>query len=611
MKPVPIKKIVLILLCTSLVCNAGNYLISSGGVDLSSKIYLLEDTRGEYVTLDDVTTPEVSDRFKMSLQEVANPGFTASDYWIRFDVDADKKRRERWYVEIAFGAYGHIDLYFVARDDGRVARKSGGDLNKHRSEVSSPHYLFSIPDSMSGKITVYGRLSSLVGQATFPVFLRSESDLIGSQQITGFWWGGYYGILFAILIYHVLLAVFTRDRRYLLLSLYLLSYLFYDFSRGFFVGTRFIWEGSEWWTRNAVVLFLPVTLALFFSFYSYVLDFYKTVTNFRYMWLAVMAICFAAMMACFFRKPDWSVNGILSVLGTFILTATMALAVWGWKRGHRAAIFYFCAVVIGSLGVWLHTLNRQGALSQESSFLYYILNITSVFELILLGIGLAETIRKSKMEKRRLVAEKEHEIMAAEIRTLLNERGRIGEELHTNIGSTLLNFRQLLQSDRSGGGYDRLQFTEKMLTTIYNEIRNASHNMMMHDFEEKGLNASLRNLCIRLSAPGLTRFYYLPSGHEGDLTMKKQLYVFLVCTELTNNIIKHARATEASIRLEKKDSDFLVYVSDNGVGFANGPAPSGKGWLLARERLSELGGTAEILQVGKGTVVLLKVPFSH
>ncbi len=611
MKPVPIKEIILILLCTSLACSARNYSNNSRGIDLSSKIFLLEDADNKHTTLESVMDPEVQEQFKLNQQEVANPGFTTSDYWIRFNMNVDGERSERLYLEIAFGAYGYIDLYFIANEDGKIVKKSGGDLSRRRSDISSPHYLFSVPDSMHGEITVYVRLSSLVGQATFPVILRSESDLIYNQQIIGFWWGGYYGILFAILIYHVLLAIFTRDPRYLLLSLYLLSYLFYDFSRGFFVGTRFIWDGSEWWIRNAVALFLPVTLALFFSFYSYVLDFYKTVTNFKYIWLAVIVTCIAAMMASLFGRPDWSVNGILSVLGTFVLTATMVLAVWGWKRGHRAAVFYFWAVVIGSLGVWLHTLNRQGALSVESHVLYYILNITSVFELILLGIGLAQTIRKSKIEKRRLIAQQEHEVMAAEIRALLNERGRIGEELHTNIGSTLLNFRQLLQNDRDGGSYDRLQLTERMLTTIYDEIRNASHNMMLHDFEKRGLNESLRNLCARLNAAGRTKFYYLPSGREGELSMKKQIYIYLVCTEFTNNIIKHARATEASIRLEKKENDFLIHVSDNGVGFADGTTPSGRGWLLIRQRLSELGGIIEILQVRKGTAVLLKVPFNH
>ena len=53
------------------------------------------------------------------------------------------------------------------------------------------------------------------------------------------------------------------------------------------------------------------------------------------------------------------------------------------------------------------------------------------------------------------------------------------------------------------------------------------------------------------------------------LSTEQQLMVFRIVQEQTNNIIKHAAASEANISLREKDNNINLIIRDNGKGFNN------------------------------------------
>ena len=87
--------------------------------------------------------------------------------------------------------------------------------------------------------------------------------------------------------------------------------------------------------------------------------------------------------------------------------------------------------------------------------------------------------------------------------------------------------------------------------------------------------------------------------------------VFRILQEALTNVLRHARASEASIMLDKKSGDLIMKVTDNGRGISAEECfdQSSLGLIGMRERAISLDGQLEINgQARKGTTVTLKMP---
>jgi signal transduction histidine kinase len=82
-----------------------------------------------------------------------------------------------------------------------------------------------------------------------------------------------------------------------------------------------------------------------------------------------------------------------------------------------------------------------------------------------------------------------------------------------------------------------------------------------------------------------------------------------------NNVLKHAQATRACIRIQRRRGELQVSVQDDGRGFAadgrRGPddPPAGIGLSGIAERVRILGGTHVIRSLrGEGTMISVCIP---
>jgi signal transduction histidine kinase len=97
---------------------------------------------------------------------------------------------------------------------------------------------------------------------------------------------------------------------------------------------------------------------------------------------------------------------------------------------------------------------------------------------------------------------------------------------------------------------------------------------------------------------------HLPLGPE----VEEQLY--RLGQEALANVVKHARASNATVRIAVNDDTVLMEVSDDGRGFD--PAAVGRdhfGLRSMRGRAADLGGRLKVTSTpGRGTVLRVEVP---
>ena len=125
---------------------------------------------------------------------------------------------------------------------------------------------------------------------------------------------------------------------------------------------------------------------------------------------------------------------------------------------------------------------------------------------------------------------------------------------------------------------------------------------MLPAVEKLAANASLSNeLLIEVQDFGL----------EERLENSMEIFIFRIIQELVSNIIKHAKAFEASISITQHEDLLSIIVEDNGLGFNAKKLPKKKGMGLSsiERRIEHLEGTLEVDSTpGKGTSILIDIP---
>ena len=186
---------------------------------LGHHLEILEDKDG-LLTIEDVTSPEISQHFVPSQDEAPNFGFTDSAYWVRFVVKDLAGEPVRWLLAVESNLF-FIDVYVPASDPGQYqVTHTGTFLPFSTREITHPRFLFNLPLAPEEEQTIYLRLESEASM-NFPLKIWSaeaiaQDDLV-QQLLNGF----IYGVLLIMVGYNLILFLYLRDRSYLYYVLFL------------------------------------------------------------------------------------------------------------------------------------------------------------------------------------------------------------------------------------------------------------------------------------------------------------------------------------------------------------------------------------------------------
>ena len=116
----------------------------------------------------------------------------------------------------------------------------------------------------------------------------------------------------------------------------------------------------------------------------------------------------------------------------------------------------------------------------------------------------------------------------------------------------------------------------------------------------------------RISNDGVESAVSLTRQEEDiPLDSAKATVAFRICQEALTNVVRHARAKEIRVHLEKLDRELLLEIHDDGQGIVpeKVAAATSLGLLGMRERAAAVGGALQIVgRPGQGTTVTLRLP---
>lgn len=201
------------------------------------------------------------------------------------------------------------------------------------------------------------------------------------------------------------------------------------------------------------------------------------------------------------------------------------------------------------------------------------------------------------------------------------ERRRIAAELHDGIGQALVLCKLRLEEVGGGGTADgdaAIQSVRDLIEETIRNTRSLSFQLSPPILHEIGLGAAVEWLTETLGKESGVAIGVEGGRSELPLDSVTRVTLFHAVRELLLNVIKHARASRAVVRIAKSNGCVEVTVEDDGQGFdseraelADGRPLPGFGLFSLRERLDTAGGRMEIYsQPGSGCRVTIRMPMA-
>jgi PAS domain S-box-containing protein len=219
-------------------------------------------------------------------------------------------------------------------------------------------------------------------------------------------------------------------------------------------------------------------------------------------------------------------------------------------------------------------------------------------------------VLQQKLEEER--STRHREITEAILTAQEREREDIGKELHDNLNQTLVVAKLYMQMAKSYEGNREIYLKKsfEFIEDVIQEIRRISKKLVIPGTHIIGLFDNINNLLTDLRDIHPIKFQFNPEGiSEKDLDDKMQVTIFRIVQEQLNNILKHSKATNASIRLSRYENDVTLAISDNGKGCDASAEKAGIGIINIKSRAELYGGTVTITsKPGKGYELKVVLP---
>jgi len=228
--------------------------------------------------------------------------------------------------------------------------------------------------------------------------------------------------------------------------------------------------------------------------------------------------------------------------------------------------------------------------------------LTTEFSKMIKSIKESQELRKKLMQ--RIISAQEE------------ERLRISRELHDKTGQTIVYLKIAAKSVEKDIREEIVvkKFSEfvSLLNTAFEEIHNLIlelRNPILNDF---GLYYAIKEYLEKVKDSGIKYNLLVNNGIENlRLNNEAEIQIFKVIQESIINILKHSKATEVNIKLNKDKDKLIVKIEDNGKGFEVSKINLNEsiGIFGMQERVGMIGGNFKIeSKINSGTTISISVP---
>jgi len=203
----------------------------------------------------------------------------------------------------------------------------------------------------------------------------------------------------------------------------------------------------------------------------------------------------------------------------------------------------------------------------------------------------------------------QQQVLAAANKAGVNERRRLGQELHDNINQILvcanLYFSQLNPVE---GEQDLKKKGNELMLMAIEEIRNLSRHLVQPVINRNSLQENLRTLIDSFENASGIPVNFIVELEQRVPGINKSNALYRILQEQLKNILVHSQASAVTVIIKSNDKQVQMIISDNGKGMKY-VSKEGIGLSGIRERVQNLKGAVLIDSTpGNGFKMHISIP---
>jgi len=215
-------------------------------------------------------------------------------------------------------------------------------------------------------------------------------------------------------------------------------------------------------------------------------------------------------------------------------------------------------------------------------------------------------------------AEEDLQLSRTQLGRSLEERIRLGRELHDNISQTLYGLSLTLESalkrlepSAPPEVRQRLELSVQELRRLNQEVRQFIRELEPAQVQRQPMVAALDALVATLPLDsGLRLERKIDEEVLGRVPPERSAEIVNILREAISNSLRHGGATALTLHAQRGEGTVVFGVQDDGRGFDQADTrEGGRGLANMRARAEALGGEIRVVSApGKGTRILLTLP---
>lgn len=370
--------------------------VNGSAIPLTKYFYILED-RESKLKLEDILLGQNQSSFHLSEKKEGNInlGLSESSHWLKLNLENKDVKNKEMILELHYARIAAEIEVFIPDDAGKYSKIETGFMKPYSSRIyKHRYYVFPLHFLSNSSKTIYMKFKSS-RIISFPARIWFDKDFYQYEKKDYMTHSIYFGIVFSMFVFNLLLYIGLKDINYLLYISFVSSIALTLAADNGLAG-EFIWGEFPFWTSVANMVGFPISIATFLIFMRRMLGTKGIVPRTDKLLKIFIILLFISPIFVFYSYA-MAYKPIVILMGTtaFIILIT---GIYCSVKGGRSALFFIIAFFVLAFFGLANALSALRILPVgilESAGM----QLGSAIEMLLLAFALSDRYNILRLEK--------------------------------------------------------------------------------------------------------------------------------------------------------------------------------------------------------------------